>query len=119
MVERSCGEHYLRHSITIQLTEHEVYQIYPASFKSSGGNTSGWGDVRGITSKLDYLKHLGVDVVWTSPIYKSPQVDMGMLNFPCERSCDADGSKVMTLPITKTLIRDMVHWLTLTTSSPG
>ncbi|GIZ39945.1 hypothetical protein CKM354_000330600 [Cercospora kikuchii] len=54
-----------------------VYQIYPASFKSSGGNTSGWGDVRGITSKLDYLKDLGVDVVWTSPIYKSPQVDMG------------------------------------------
>ena len=58
--------------------EATVYQIYPASFLSTGsGSTPGWGDVRGITSKLDYLKNLGVDVVWTSPIYKSPQVDMG------------------------------------------
>ncbi|EMF16754.1 glycoside hydrolase family 13 protein [Sphaerulina musiva SO2202] len=55
-----------------------VYQIYPASFKSTGaGDTPGWGDIRGITSKLDYLKDLGVDIVWTSPMYKSPQVDMG------------------------------------------
>ncbi|KJY00897.1 glycoside hydrolase family 13 protein [Zymoseptoria brevis] len=58
--------------------ESVVYQIYPASFLDSGaGDTPGWGDVPGITSKLDYLKDLGVDVVWTSPIYKSPQVDMG------------------------------------------
>ncbi|KAK5121023.1 hypothetical protein LTR85_005807 [Meristemomyces frigidus] len=58
--------------------ESVVYQIYPASFQSTGsGSEPGWGDIRGITSKLDYLKHLGVDVVWTSPIYKSPQVDMG------------------------------------------
>lgn len=58
--------------------ESVVYQIYPASFLSTGsGNAPGWGDIRGITSKLDYLKHLGVDVVWTSPIFKSPQVDMG------------------------------------------
>lgn len=55
--------------------ESVVYQIYPASFFSTGsGSEPGWGDVRGITSKLDYLKHLGVDVVWTSPMYKSPQV---------------------------------------------
>jgi len=55
-----------------------VYQIYPASFNSTGsGSKPGWGDVKGITAKLDYLKELGVDVVWTSPIYKSPQVDMG------------------------------------------
>ncbi|KAK5132659.1 hypothetical protein LTR08_008781 [Meristemomyces frigidus] len=55
-----------------------VYQIYPASFHSTGsGSEPGWGDIRGITSKLDYLKHLGVDIVWTSPIYASPQVDMG------------------------------------------
>ena len=55
-----------------------VYQIYPASFYSTGsGSEPGWGDVRGITAKLDYLKNLGVDVVWISPIYKSPQVDMG------------------------------------------
>ncbi|KAK3652581.1 hypothetical protein LTR56_001945 [Elasticomyces elasticus] len=55
-----------------------VYQIYPASFFSTGsGSEPGWGDIRGITSKLDYLKHLGVDIVWLSPIFKSPQVDMG------------------------------------------
>lgn len=54
-----------------------VYQIYPASFYSTGsGSVPGWGDIKGITAKLDYLKDLGVDVVWTSPIYKSPQVDM-------------------------------------------
>lgn len=53
-------------------------QIYPASFMSTGGGTEpGWGDIKGITSKLNYLKHLGVDIVWVSPIYKSPQYDMG------------------------------------------
>src|ERR1700744_1198285 len=55
-----------------------VYKIYPASFFSTGsGSEPGWGNIKGITSKIDYLKDLGVDVVWTSPIYKSPQVDMG------------------------------------------
>lgn len=55
-----------------------VYQIYPASFLDSGsGSQPGWGTVNGITSKLDYLKELGVDVLWSSPIYKSPQADMG------------------------------------------
>lgn len=39
--------------------------------------TSGWGTVKGITSRLDYLKSLGIDVVWSSPILKSPQADMG------------------------------------------
>jgi oligo-1,6-glucosidase len=52
-----------------------IYQIYPASFQDTNGD--GWGDVQGVTSRLDYLKSLGVDVVWTSPIYKSPQADMG------------------------------------------
>ncbi|EXJ77771.1 hypothetical protein A1O3_10000 [Capronia epimyces CBS 606.96] len=52
-----------------------VYQIYPSSFQDS--NADGWGDVKGITSRVDYLKSLGVDVVWLSPIYKSPQADMG------------------------------------------
>ena len=52
-----------------------VYQIYPASFKDSNGD--GLGDLNGIYSKLDYLKDLGVDVVWLSPIYPSPLADMG------------------------------------------
>ncbi|KAK5126862.1 hypothetical protein LTR16_002943 [Cryomyces antarcticus] len=52
-----------------------VYQIYPASFKDSTG--SGFGDLNGITSKLQYLRDLGVDVIWLSPIYESPMRDMG------------------------------------------
>ncbi|KAK0719936.1 glycoside hydrolase superfamily [Lasiosphaeris hirsuta] len=52
-----------------------VYQIYPASFNDTNGD--GRGDVKGITAKLDYLKALGVDVLWVSPIYDSPQADMG------------------------------------------
>ncbi|KEF55774.1 uncharacterized protein A1O9_08525 [Exophiala aquamarina CBS 119918] len=52
-----------------------VYQVWPASFKDSNGD--GLGDLRGVISKLDYLKELGVDVVWLSPIYDSPQEDMG------------------------------------------
>lgn len=54
-----------------------VYQIYPASFQSHPGATTGWGSIKGITSRLDYLKSLGVDVLWSSPILKSPQADMG------------------------------------------
>src|SRR3954454_16463009 len=52
-----------------------VYQIYPRSFADSDGD--GVGDLRGIISKLDYLQRLGVDVVWLSPIYTSPQDDNG------------------------------------------
>ncbi|KAK6977745.1 glycoside hydrolase family 13 protein [Favolaschia claudopus] len=52
-----------------------VYQIYPVSFLDSNGD--GFGDLNGITSKLDYLQDLGVNVVWLSPIYKSPLADMG------------------------------------------
>jgi alpha-glucosidase len=55
--------------------EATVYQVYPASFYDSNGD--GIGDLRGIISKLDYIKSIGVDVVWLSPHYKSPQVDMG------------------------------------------
>ncbi len=51
------------------------YQIYPLSFLDSNGD--GIGDLRGIISKLDYLKDLGVDIIWLSPIYKSPFVDQG------------------------------------------
>ncbi|MBE2319951.1 alpha-glucosidase [Solirubrobacter sp. CPCC 204708] len=52
-----------------------VYQIYPRSFADSDGD--GIGDLRGIIERLDYLKHLGVDVVWLSPFYPSPQDDNG------------------------------------------
>lgn len=52
-----------------------VYEVYPASFKDS--NNDGIGDIPGIISKLDYVRDLGVDIVWVSPHYKSPQVDMG------------------------------------------
>ena len=55
--------------------ESVVYQIYPRSFKDSNGD--GIGDLRGIIEKLDYLKELGVDVVWLSPVYKSPNDDNG------------------------------------------
>ncbi|KAJ6513701.1 glycoside hydrolase family 13 protein [Mycena vitilis] len=52
-----------------------IYQIYPISFFDSNGD--GIGDLNGIASKLDYLKDLGVDVLWLSPIYRSPLADMG------------------------------------------
>lgn len=55
--------------------ESVVYQIYPRSFMDSNGD--GIGDLRGIILKLDYLKKLGVDVVWLSPVYKSPNDDNG------------------------------------------
>ena len=51
------------------------YQIYPRSFKDSNGD--GIGDLKGITSKLDYLKDLGIDVIWICPMYKSPNDDNG------------------------------------------
>ena len=52
-----------------------VYQIYPKSFNDTTG--SGEGDIRGIIEKLDYLKELGVEVIWITPMYKSPQNDNG------------------------------------------
>ncbi|MCY6369241.1 glycoside hydrolase family 13 protein [Clostridium ganghwense] len=55
--------------------ESVVYQIYPRSFNDSNGD--GIGDLRGIIEKLDYLKELGIDVIWLSPVYKSPNDDNG------------------------------------------
>lgn len=55
--------------------ESVIYQIYPKSFCDS--NNDGIGDINGIISKLDYLKLLGIDIIWLSPIYVSPQVDNG------------------------------------------
>lgn len=55
--------------------ESVIYQIYPRSFCDSNGD--GIGDIQGIISKLDYLKELGIDIIWLSPIYQSPNVDNG------------------------------------------
>ena len=52
-----------------------VYQVYPRSFKDSNGD--GIGDLRGIIEKLDYIHDLGIDIIWLSPIYKSPNADNG------------------------------------------
>ena len=52
-----------------------VYQIYPRSFMDS--NNDGVGDIKGVIEKLDYLKELGIDVIWLSPVYKSPNDDNG------------------------------------------
>ena len=52
-----------------------VYQIYPRSYKDTSGN--GVGDLRGIIQKLDYIKSLGVTMVWLNPIYESPNDDNG------------------------------------------
>ena len=52
-----------------------AYQIYPKSFYDTNGD--GIGDLKGITAKLDYLKELGVDILWICPIFTSPMVDQG------------------------------------------
>ena len=55
--------------------ESVVYQIYPRSYRDSNGD--GIGDLNGITEKMDYLKELGIDVIWLSPVYESPNDDNG------------------------------------------
>lgn len=57
------------------LKEHAVYQIYPISFCDR--NDDGKGDLKGIISKLDYLKDIGIKIIWLSPIYESPMMDFG------------------------------------------
>lgn len=52
-----------------------VYQVYPRSFQDT--NHDGIGDLKGITAHLDYLKQLGIDVIWLNPIYRSPNDDNG------------------------------------------
>ena len=52
-----------------------VYQIYPRSYKDTSEN--GIGDIHGIIEKLDYIKSLGVDIIWLCPVYKSPNDDNG------------------------------------------
>ena len=55
--------------------ESVIYQVYPRSFCDSNGD--GIGDLKGIASKLDYLKELGINVIWLSPVYRSPNDDNG------------------------------------------
>ena len=57
------------------LKEHAVYQIYPVSF--CDGNKDGYGDLKGLISKLDYIEEIGIRTIWLSPIYASPMVDFG------------------------------------------
>ncbi len=60
---------------TIDISNKVVYQVYPKSFRDSNGD--GWGDLRGVTQKLDYLVKLGVDYIWLTPFFPSPQRDNG------------------------------------------
>ncbi|MCI6158273.1 MAG: alpha-amylase family glycosyl hydrolase, partial [Selenomonadaceae bacterium] len=52
-----------------------IYQVYPRSFADSNGD--GIGDLNGVTEHLDYLARLGIDVIWLSPVYRSPNDDNG------------------------------------------
>ncbi len=52
-----------------------IYQIYPKSFQDTTGN--GTGDIQGIIKRLDYLQTLGIDGIWITPMYVSPQIDNG------------------------------------------
>ena len=59
----------------IDLGKSTVYQIYPKSFRDSNGD--GLGDIRGVIEKLDYIKSLGADYIWSTPFFVSPQNDNG------------------------------------------
>ena len=69
-----------------------AYQIYPKSFYDTNGD--GIGDLKGITAKLDYLKELGVDILWICPIFASPMVDQGYFN------CKFKSQKPFTFTLT-------------------
>ena len=62
-----------------------IYQVYPRSYLDTNGD--GVGDLPGITAKLDYIASLGVDIVWLSPFFKSPQKDFG---YDISDYCDVD-----------------------------
>merc|ERR1712000_685212 len=81
--------------------ESVIYQVYPASFKSI--TSSGWGDLKGITSKLDHIHSLGANIVWSSPFCKSPQKDMG---YDISDYCDVDPT-YGTLEDADELIREL------------
>ena len=92
-----------------------IYQIYPISFYDS--NDDGLGDLNGIASRLDYLKELGVDVLWLSPIYRSPLADMGydmcvlIFKVPLGLSVDgAGGHHVVSTARTPYRYQYILHW---------
>ena len=72
-----------------------VYQIYPRSFCDSNGD--GIGDLNGITEKLDYLKELGVDVVWLSPVYRSPMDDNELSKMKKDGVLDYERNRILLL----------------------
>lgn len=74
---------------------HTGQQIYPSSYKDSNGD--GLGDLPGIIEKLDYIKSLGVDTIWISPMYDSPQVDMGQVHSSWFSAHIANSSQVRYL----------------------
>ena len=76
LISSSFAQSAPKHAGDTDWWKHAVfYELYPRSFADS--NNDGFGDLRGITSKLDYLKQLGVDAIWLTPCYPSPQVDFG------------------------------------------
>ncbi|KAK2040553.1 alpha amylase [Colletotrichum somersetense] len=75
LVDGAAGGQPLKKQLRTWWKESSVYQVYPASFQDSNGD--GVGDLKGIISRVDHFKSLGVDIVWLSPIFESPQVDMG------------------------------------------
>ena len=64
---KSAGQEWWKHAV--------LYEIYPRSFQDSDGD--GIGDIKGMTSRLDYLHDLGIDAIWITPMYPSPGVDYG------------------------------------------
>ena len=65
--QSQLGDPWWKHAV--------IYEVYPRSFQDSNGD--GVGDMNGITSRLDYLKDLGVDAIWITPMYPSPGIDYG------------------------------------------
>ena len=68
VVSRTSEDAWWKHAV--------IYEVYPRSFQDSDGD--GKGDIKGIESRLEYLKNLGVDAIWITPMYPSPQVDFGV-----------------------------------------
>ena len=77
-----------------------VYQIYPKSFQDSKGD--GWGDIRGVISRLDYLQKLGIDIIWFNPMTVSPQL---------QRSAVQMWLSWCRLPLRKGLLRRISVWM--------